>query len=172
MKFLLQSFLITLLALASCSCSSQLNIHSKAQIAGPLAPASRDSAEFAQLLTQKPWCSNDDAASMILLLVDGEDFCTSFEQRLVALELKGLADTRWDLKADKPVTNGTLAFMLCRALDIKGGPMMRLFPCRRYAYREAAYNGIIIRGAEYEPLTGREAVGIMGRAARFNTTIK
>ena len=45
---------------------------------------------------------------------------------------------------------------------------MHLLPGRRYAYREAVNLGLIAQGSEYEPLTGPEAVGIMGRAARMD----
>ena len=104
---------------------------------------------------------------MVLLLVEGEDRYTSFSQRLAALEAKGWADGSWGLKEEEPVNKGTLAYMLCHGLDIKGGVMMQLLGGRRYAYREAVFCGLMMRGSETEPLTGPEVAGIMGRSSRI-----
>jgi len=130
------------------------------------APIARDSGALAYQLSSQMWCTNDQACSMLLHLVDGQDPHENFDQRLVALDVKGMADASWDIQADQPVTKGTLAFMLCRALEIKGGVMMHLIPSRRYAYKEAVFQNLMLRGSENEPLTGPEAVGIFGRAAR------
>ena len=128
---------------------------------------SRDSGELAYELAGKTWCTNDEACSMVLLMLDGEDRNEDFEHRLAALDFKGLVDAAWNIQPDEPATKGTVAFMLCRALDIKGGLMMHLLPCRRYAYRTAVYHGLMDRGSENEPLTGPEFVGIVGRATRM-----
>jgi len=62
---------------------------------------------------------------------------------------------------------GTLAYMVCKALDLQGGVMMHLVPVRRYAYREAVVQNLMFRGSEWEPLTGPEVVAILGRAERM-----
>lgn len=126
-----------------------------------------DSAELAYDLALEPWCTNNQAASMILLLVDGQDGHNRFDQRLLALDSRDLARANWNLEAEEPVTKGTLAFMVCRALDIEGGLLMRVMPSRRYAYREAVYARLMSAGSSYEPVTGPEAVGIFSRAARY-----
>ena len=125
-----------------------------------------DSAQMAYELTQQQWCSNDQACSLVLEMFSGKDEYNNFNVRLVALDRLALADTGWDITADEPVNKGTLAFMLCRGMNIEGGLLMRVFPSRRYAYREAVYHGLMQRGSEWEPLTGPEVVGIIGRAAR------
>lgn len=154
--------------LVVCSCQTIPDIHYKVNVEKQ-APTSRDSAALAYDLSRKTWCSNDDAFSMILLLVDSEDRYLNFDDRRVALDVKGLADIDWNLQADEPITKGTMGFMACRALGIKGGLMMQLIPCRRYAYREALYHGLMKSGSENEPLTGPEAVGILSRLARFQS---
>ena len=58
-------------------------------------------------------------------------------ERMALIESKGLAQSGWHLRADQTVSKGTLAYMVCRALDVEGGLMLRLAPGRRYAYREA-----------------------------------
>ncbi len=127
----------------------------------------RNSAAMAYKLMHKTWCSNDDAFSMVLLLFTGQDRCKDFAQRLALLKQQGLADKSWHLNADKTVTKGTLAYMLCKGLKIKGGVVMHLLDIRRYAYREAVYNKLMQPGSEYEPLTGPEVVGIMNRAGNY-----
>jgi len=168
MKIFTRLFLGAAVLLGICSCQVAPNVQEKI-VLQKQAPSSRDSAELAYEVARQTWCSNDDACSLVLLLVDGEDRYLSFEDRRVALHVKGLADIDWDLQADEPVTKGTMSYMICRALGMKGGIMMQILPGRRYAYREAVYHGLIRQGSEYEPLTGPEAVGVLGRAGRFSS---
>ncbi len=126
-----------------------------------------NSAELAYTLSNQTWCSNDEACSMMLQMVDGSDAYTSFEQRYEALAGKGLACKGWHLKGEDHVMKGTLAYMVCKALDLQGGVMMHLVPVRRYAYREAVVQNLMFRGSEWEPLTGPEVVAILGRAERM-----
>jgi len=129
-----------------------------------------DSAQLAYELALQPWCSNNQAMSMVLFLVDGQDNHNHFDQRVLTLDTRQLAQADWQLQAQEPVTKGTLAFMLCRALNIEGGLLMHLVPSRRYAYREAVYHRLMAAGSSYEPVTGPEAVGVFSRAARYHDT--
>ena len=54
----------------------------------PKQALSRDSAELAYKLSAQTWCSNYDACSMMLLMIDGEDRCEKFEQRMIMLDVK------------------------------------------------------------------------------------
>jgi hypothetical protein len=159
--------LLLMVAVVAAVAGCQSNTVTVARPTGELAAESVDSAELAYKLSSQKWCSNDQGCSMVLLLVEGEDRYTSFEQRLAALESKGFADGSWNLQEEEPVNKGTLAYMLCRGLGIKGGVMMQLIGGRRYAYREAIFQGLMLRGSENEPLTGPEVVGIMGRSSRI-----
>jgi len=158
---------MVLAAVTAASCQSGYVADSRKLPRGNPDGMTHDSAELAYQLSQTTWCSNNEACSMVLFFVEGDDNYQSFDQRLVALDVKGMVDASWDLEADQPVAKGTLAYMLYHALDMKGGLMMYLFPSRRYAYREAVNSGFMTMGSEYEPLTGPEVVGIMGRAARL-----
>jgi len=128
------------------------------------------SAELAYKLAFKKWGTNAEACSMMLYLVEGEDQGETFEQKQQLLQSRGILPGDWDLSATEPVRKGTLALMLCRALDIKGGLFMRLVGGRRYAYREAVYLDLMQGGSEREYLTGPEVVDIMGRVARMKQT--
>ena len=167
MRPLSHMLMLVLLGMLLCSCQT-VDISRKVEpSSGVLAEDSRDSADLAYNLSSQTWCTNDEACSMVLLMIDGEDRYQSFNDRLIALDAKGVAQASWDIDADEPVTKGTLAYMLCRTLGLKGGIMLNLVPCRRYAYREVVYHGLMEKGSEWEPLTGPEAIGIIGRAARM-----
>ncbi|MBN2375486.1 MAG: hypothetical protein JXD22_03740 [Sedimentisphaerales bacterium] len=125
------------------------------------------SAELAFKLAFKEWGTNAEACSMMLYLVEGEDRGETFEQKQQLLQSKGILPGNLELSADEPVRKGTLALMLCRALDIKGGLFMHLVGGSRYAYREAVYLEFMQGGSEREYLTGPEVVDIMGRVARM-----
>jgi len=160
--------LVLLMGLLVCSCQTNVDLHRKADPSGgALSEESRDSAEMAYRLSSEKWCTNDEGCSMVLLLIDGEDRYPTFDDRLIALDAKGVAKASWEIEGDAPISKGTLAYMVCRTLGLKGGVMMHLLPCRRYAYREAIYYGLMEKGSEWEPLTGPEAVGVIGRAARM-----
>ena len=125
------------------------------------------SAELAFKLAFKKWCTNAEACSMMLYLTEGEDRGETLEQKQQLLKSKGILPGDWDLSATEPVRKGTLALMLCRALDIKGGLFMHLVGGSRYAYRETVYLELMQGGSEREYLTGPEVVDIMGRVARM-----
>lgn len=158
-RILMLAGVMMLAAMAGC----QQEMKTTDVLVGENPPA--DSAALAWALSQKTWCTNNEAASLVLSLVDGKDEYGTFESRMEALQAKGLAQESWRLVGDEPVTKGTMGFMLCKALGLKGGVMMQVLPARRYAYREALAQGLMVRGSEFEPLTGPEAVGILQRAA-------
>jgi hypothetical protein len=177
MKFLILTLTVLVAAAASCQSTPTTTAvkntpdiksadSSASQPKETAQPSKRDSATLAYELATKTWATNDDALSMMVMMIEGQDPYDTFEQRVLALENKGIIGKSWNLQADKPVTKGSIAFMICRATNIQGGVMMHLISCRRYAYRELVYRGMMVRGGEFEPMTGPELVGLVGRAAR------
>ena len=170
---IVQVCVIAFVALALTSCQSSQIAQTLEQPAQPIEPSDTEaasaasSAELAYELARQKWCSNDRAFSLVLHMVDGQDTCGSFQERLELLKDKNLLRADWQFAGDEAVTKGTLGYLVCRALKIKGGLLLQLVPSKRYAYREAVYQELIHRGSGYEPLTGPEVVGIMGRAARM-----
>ena len=161
-SFFIRSFVLVLIGILACSCQSD-----RATNSNTASLSNQDSASLAYELASERWCTNDQACAMVLLLVDDQDNSKSFDARLAALQSKGFVEPGWSLVAGDPVSKGTLGYMLYRALDLDGGVMIQLLPLRRYGYREVVHAGLMLRGSEYEPLTGPEVVGIMGRAARI-----
>ena len=168
MKTFTKILVVSLLGLSAFSCQSSIDLTRTTLPDDQQPEPVIDSAALTYQLNQKTWCSNDEGFSMMLLLATGEDRCLNFNERLIELSVKGLADASWKLNANEPITKGTLAYMVCRAAKLRTGVMMHLIPSRRYAYREAIYHGLITPGSVNEPLTAPEVVGIMGRLARLN----
>ncbi len=168
MKTLTKILMVSLVGLTAFSCQSSIDLTRTTLPDDQQPEPVIDSAALTFELSQKTWCSNDEGFSMMLMLAAGEDRCLNFNERLIELSVKGLADASWRLEASEPITKGTLAYMVCRVANLKTGVMMNLFPNRRYAYREAVYHGLITPGSVNEPLTAPEVVGIMGRVARLN----
>lgn len=73
---------------------------------------------------------------------------------------------KWKLKEPSPEKKmrlGDFSYILMRTLEIKGGLMYRIFPGPRYAARELDHLGIIKQvPSPYRPLSGREAIQILG----------
>ena len=167
MRFVIHSLCVLAVAVGLASCARPTTTPAPTAPAASAAEPGGGAAQLAYNLSQKTWCTNDDACSLVLLFTQGQDSYTDFAARLEKLEAQGLVQSHWNLQADDSVTKGTLAYMLCRALNIRGGLFMHILPNRRYAYREAVYQKLMLRGSENEPLTGPEAIGILGRAARL-----
>lgn len=89
---------------------------------------------------------------------------------VAGLKEKGIVPASWNDAADSKLTKGTLAYLLCKALDIKGGATMRITgTSRRYALRECIYVGLMAVGSTDEYVSGRELLDVMQRAALFKT---
>ena len=167
MNTLSKILILFLVAMAAVSCQSSVDFGRTTLPVEQQPDPPINSAGLAYELSQKTWCSNDEAFSMMLLMVVEEDRCLDFNERHIELTVKGLADGSWNLSPSDPVTKGTLAFMVIRAINLKTGVMMYVLPSRRYAYREALHYELMTPGSVNEPLTAPEVIGILGRAARW-----
>ncbi len=122
-------------------------------------------AEFFFELSEKRYCSTDDAYRGMLYLIDGTDTSKDFEERTARLVMHGVANKSWKHNPNTVVTKGKVAYMLVRALEIRGGVMYNITNgSGRYALRELIHKGIIMDGTEYSKVSGAEYVGILGRA--------
>ena len=123
-----------------------------------------DAAFFFEL-SQKQYCSTDDAYRGMLYLIDGTDTSRDLEERTARLVMHGVADKNWKHNPNAVATKGKIAYMLVRALEIRGGVMYNVTNgCGRYALRELIHNGMIKGGTERSKISGAEYVGILGRA--------
>ena len=118
---------------------------------------------FWHTLADRPITGNDDAFHGMLLFLNANDDAGSYADRLAALRARGLLPAGFNEPADAPVRRGTVAVMLVKLLDMKGGWAMHVFgPNPRYALRELQYKGLMPYSSPQQTFTGMEYVGVIG----------
>ncbi len=119
---------------------------------------------FWHTLGERGLASNDEAFHGVLLYLDGESEAMSYEQRVAILKERDILPASFDRPADEALTRGTLAIIVSRVAEIRGGIFMRLFPdSARYATRELQFMGLYPRSSHNQAFSGAEFLGIMGR---------
>jgi hypothetical protein len=109
-----------------------------------------------------------DACRLVLGLAKGEPVEGDFEAARKEAVERGLLDPAWELAENAPVTKGTVAYMLVKALGIKGGLTMAVFgPSRRYAFRECVFLRLIPGGTPGEFMSGREMIDVLSAAEAY-----
>ncbi len=112
--------------------------------------------------------SNDEGFHGVILFFDGADASDSYEQRVADLKQRGWLNEGFDEEPDLAMQRGTLARILVRALDIKGGVMMFLTSRGpRYANKELQFLGIMPYGDEFMVIDGLDYLGVISRAQDF-----
>ncbi len=130
-----------------------------------------DSAIFIDRVASLENVSENDAMRGVLLLLDGEDTAQTFQQRVDLMLQRHLVSPNWDFSADRPITRGRLAYMICQATDMPGGIILTLTgPSQRYCHRELQYRGMMTSGAIFSPVGGLEYVSVLTRADTFIRT--
>jgi len=120
--------------------------------------------EFWHTLATRPLTSNDEAFHGLLLYTDGQDPADSYEARVELLKSRKMLPANFRGQANEAVQRGTLAVAICRALEIKGGVMMRLSGAApRYAVRELEFVELYPPSSTFQTFSGGEFVGIIGR---------
>jgi hypothetical protein len=126
------------------------------------APKERRTA-YLRRIFEKDRAGFGDACRALLSLVKEEHSDEDFPAVRKELESRGIVDAGWELAEATPVDRGTLAYMLCKALGIKGGLTASVFGMtRRYALRECVYLGIMPGGTVAQYVSGRELIDILG----------
>ncbi len=123
-------------------------------------------------LQAQPMVTVAEAYRAMLLLADGQEEYTDFESRRAALEARGIIRRAWDLQREACIDRGSVAYMVCRILQIRGGVNARILGRlgmgdRRYAARELVYLDMMPAGASYRYLTGGELVDLLAEADRY-----
>ena len=142
---------------------------------GPrMTPPDRDPSKlsdvgFQAYLARSATVTVDEAYRAMLILADGEDTSKSFEERREKLESRGIARAAWKLQPDDIIDAGSVAYMVCRICQIRGGVNACLFGSwglgdRRYALRELQYREMIDEKVDYEYMSGQILVSLMSKA--------
>jgi len=114
-----------------------------------------------------------EAYRAVLVLADGEDNSSSFEERRATLETQGIVRPEWKLEREACIDKGSVAFMVCQVIKAPGGVNLNLLGRtahlgdRRYALRELEYLDLMPNAASYRYITGGELVDLLARADRY-----
>jgi hypothetical protein len=119
--------------------------------------------EFWHTLATRPVTSNDEAFHGLLLYADGQDPANDYTGRVKTLKSRKMLPANFDRPADQAVERGPLAVAICRALDIKGGVLLRLTGAQRYAVRELQFMDLYPPSGPNQTFSGSEYLGIIGR---------
>jgi len=133
------------------------------------APARKESrTAYLRRIFEKDRASYGDACRAVLSLLKDEHTDADFAAVSGDLSGRGIVSADWNLQETSLLTKGTLAYMLCQALEIKGGLTMRLFGMsRRYALRECQHKNLIVGGVMDEYVTGRELLDVLTNATVY-----
>ncbi len=123
-------------------------------------------------LQRQPMVSVAEAYRAMLLLADGEDRFNSFEEREADLVRRGVVRPAWSLKREQAIDRGSVAYMVCRILKIRGGVNLQVLGSvgvgdRRYANRELVAMELLADGPEYRFIRGSELTDLVARADRY-----
>ena len=128
--------------------------------------------EFVHYLAALPTVSVDEAYHAMLLLADGEDSATDFDQRRSILVSRGAVRESWGLGPDDVLDKGTLAYMIVKTCKLPGGVNDALLGSwglgdRRYALRTAIWHEMVPYGVPYHAVTGGELLAAITTAAEY-----
>lgn len=126
--------------------------------------ATETQMQFWHTLGARNLASNDDAFHGVLLYLDGEVQATTYQERVAELKRRDILPQAFDFPATQAVNRGTLAIIISRVAQIRGGVFMQLFPdSARYATRELQFMGLYPRSSPNQAFSGAEFLGIIGR---------
>jgi hypothetical protein len=134
-------------------------------------PPGESSAGFLDRVSSQPTVSQNDAMRGIVLLLDGKDEAESFQHRLARLKGRRILPDTGSFGAQRPLTNGLLAYMVYQACKPPGGLTLALFgPSERYCLKELQYRSFMPPGVAYGKVTGMEFVAVLNRAEAYLAT--
>lgn len=131
-----------------------------------------DEMDFIEIMVTTPKCTVAHAVKAVAILVNDADVATTHQGRYRFLLDRDIIRPEWRLDPDQWIDRGTLSYMLCKAIGIRGGVNMILFGSnglgdRRYAYRELRYRKLIQEGVDYNYVSGPELVTAIGKIDRY-----
>ncbi len=156
--------LLTITALGGCA---------RTQIESPLETNYEQTDATAELdfwhgLADRPVVNNNEMAHGLIQLANITDLNETYAERIEWLKTNGYLDRGFNAPAHASAERGTLAQILCRILDIKGGLTMRIIGAHpRYALRELVDMEMIDPSSTQQGFSGIEFVGVINKAEAY-----
>lgn len=133
----------------------------------PIAPI--DLVYFAELMPRRITFGYD-ACKALVVLMGVEDEYIDLDAQVAFLREKNLLPKKFESEFDpmEPLRKGLVAYMFCKALEIKGGLTLSIFGMsQRYAIKELVFQGIMSSGNVNDIVSGEELVLIITQAADY-----
>ncbi|MBI4569684.1 MAG: hypothetical protein HY719_14925 [Planctomycetes bacterium] len=114
-----------------------------------------------------------DAYRVTYMLLSGRAAYVPFHKLRGYLIRKEVLVRGWiERQPDERVTSGDVAFLISRAVDVRGGLLMRLtdligLPTKRYSFRECTFKGIVPGENPREFMGGAELVTVLSKATEY-----
>ena len=125
---------------------------------------------FFRVLAAKPNATMEDVIKAAYMLNVGESASEkmTFPKTCDIMIQKKFIKKSHAKDPDKLANRGHVAYMVCKALGIRGGLTTRIFGIsERYGFRECVYLGLMPEGSQWDKVSGSELVGIMAHAADY-----
>jgi len=131
-----------------------------------------DATAFLHYLSTVPVATVDEALRAVLLVADGEDRFSGYEDRLGELTRRKAIRPEWIDDRSQLLDRGTLAYMLRRVCRIRPSTNEVLLGSwglgdRRYAVRTCVDAGILHYGAAHEAVCGGELLAAISCADEY-----
>ena len=120
----------------------------------------REEDYFYRLINKKV-ALNEDAVKIIIIFLGLENEYIDTDSQVSYLKENGFFPKKMihDIDLQRPLEKGVLAYLYCKALNIKGGLILRIFGLsQRYALKELEYEGITLPGKVNDIVSGKEMV--------------
>jgi len=137
-----------------------------------VSPDTLSDTAFLHYLAATPVVTVDEGARGVLLVISDDAASSGDAARRDALARRGMIRERWRLATDSVLDRGTLAFLLCRGLDVNRSfnewvAERTGIGERRAALVTAVYEGLLAYGPAHESISGGEVAEALARAERW-----
>ncbi len=131
-------------------------------------PTARADNQYIRDLADMRCTTFEDGCRAIMMLEAGEIPEDTFVEIARELTEKGIIKEKWQTEPARLLDKGRIAYMVCKALGIKGGLTMRIFGVSgRYGLRALTDLKIMVKGADAKYVSGGELLGIVYRAQEY-----
>ena len=135
-----------------------------------LKPTGSTGIDYFKTLLSKKIILCAEGFNAVAHLMGIEDYAKDFASQTAFFKEKEVITERIarELNPNLPLRKGLTAYILCRALGIKGGVWLRLFGMsERYALRELVFEEIMSPGNINDVMSGKEFVITLTKAAEY-----
>ncbi|MFC1514363.1 hypothetical protein ACFL5X_00480 [Candidatus Omnitrophota bacterium] len=133
-------------------------------------PVEGSGLDYFEYLITKKTASRSDACRSLAVLLNIEDEFGDLDSQIEYLKQKNILPKKIasEFDPDQPLRKGLTAYMFYKALEIKGGVILRVFGIsQRYALKELVFQEVMLPGYDRDIVSGKELVLTLTEAAHY-----